>query len=776
VPATLTGVTWTCTASPGSSCPASGTGAIDVTVDLLVGGTATFTILATVDPAASGTLVNQATVTPPSGTTDPDGSNNTSTDSTEIVPAVVTGTTDLTIVKTDSVTSTVPGATVQYALVVRNNGPDAVQGATIIDPVPETLTEVIWLCRTSPGSRCVEPASGTGRVVVRVDLRAGGIALIRVRGTVAAPAGSTLRNLAVVLPPPGTRDPTPGNNVVIDTDQVTPGPVPGPAVLNPPAGRKTVQTTDLPDLAWRVVWLNNANTLPLLVRLLDPIPAATTYVDGSVTCAAQGLSLVVQCAFDAATNQVVVDAILGADLGATSEDQAANEVVITFRTAVAPGVTAVTNQALAHWDATDTGSVDDDIDGGQAPIETGTTFGQDDPTVVPLPGLACLFQQRLLGLPPAPSTAGPGDGGGGGDGGTGADGPADSGGTRAEAAAVPTVFTLSTPLEDERIAGTAVTLAALHLPVAGTTVSQATEVTIANGAAPSTLDIVEDNRRKTQQVTPQGDQVVLTGAGVVVDLPASALPAAARLQLDRVDPAEAPAPLPGTAVAPLVALTLTSGQTTFSRPVTLRLPYPDATLDGIVDGTSPALAALALTVWRFDPAGSRWVHLPEARVFPAFHEVQVATTQTGLYGVFQAADGRTGLAGTTAPAPPAPLSAGAQGSGWQDIGVVTTFPFLVPLNTTTLLDGTYAVRAVCATDAAALRAVTASATTPSTGGQTSGGGGGGGGCSLQPGGTWSRATALAAMGNLGMPLVALLLLGLWRWWRPRGAHTPHADA
>jgi hypothetical protein len=225
-----------------------------------------------------------------------------------------------------------------------------------------------------------------------------------------------------------------------------------------------------------------------------------------------------------------------------------------------------------------------------------------------------------------------------------------------------------------------------------------------------------------------------------------------------------------------VALTLTSGQTTFSRPVTLRLPYPDATLDGIVDGTSPALAALALTVWRFDPAGSRWVHLPEARVFPAFHEVQVATTQTGLYGVFQAADGRTGLAGTTAPAPPAPLSAGAQGSGWQDIGVVTTFPFLVPLNTTTLLDGTYAVRAVCATDAAALRAVTASATTPSTGGQTSGGGGGGGGCSLQPGGTWSRATALAAMGNLGMPLVALLLLGLWRWWRPRGAHTPHADA
>jgi hypothetical protein len=409
--------------------------------------------------------------------------------------------------------------------------------------------------------------------------------------------------------------------------------------------------------------------------------------------------------------------------------------------------------------------VDDDIDGGQVPVETGTEFGQDDPTVVPLPGLACLFQQRLLGLTPAPPSAGPGDGGGGGDGGTGADGPADAGGTRAAAAAVPTVFTLSTPLEDERIAGTAVTLAALHLPVAGTTVSQATEVTIANGAAPSTLDIVEDNRRKTQQVTPQVDQVVITGAGGVVDLPASALPAAARLQLDRVDPAGAPGALPGTAVAPLVALTLTSGQTTFSSPVTLRLPYPDAELDGIVDGTSPALVALALTVWRFDPAGSRWVHLPEARVFPAFHEVRVTTTQTGLYGIFQAADGRTGLAGTTAPAPPAPLSAGAQGSGWQDIGVVTTVPFLVPLDTTTLLDGTYAVRAICTTDPADLRAVAGSAPTTSTVLQT--GGGDGGGCTLQPGGGWSRATALATLGNLGMPLVVLLLLGLWRWRRPR---------
>ena len=460
-----------------------------------------------------------------------------------------------------------------------------------------------------------------------------------------------------------------------------------------------------------------------------------------------------------------------------TEEQAANDVVITFRTTVLPGATEVTNQALAHWDATDTGSVDDDISAGQFPVETGTAFGQDDPTVVTLPGLACLFQQRLLALTfTLPPPGGLGDSGAGGDGGTGADGAADAGGSRrvpvvprAVDAGAPTVFTLSTLLEDDRIAGTAVTLAALQLPVVGTTVSQATEVTIANGLAPSALEIVENDQRKTVRLAPQVDQVVITGSGVVVDLPATALTAAESLQLDRMDPAEAPGPLPGTAVSTLVAFTLTSGRTAFSSPVTLRLPYPDAEPDGIVDGTSPALAALALTVWHFDTARSTWERLGEARVFPAFHEVRVDITQTGLYGVFQAADGSTGLAGTTAPASPAPLSAGAQGSGWQDIGVVTTFPFLVPLNTTTLPNGTYAVRAVCATQLADLATVQAAPTPTVAGGSTSGGGGGGGGgCSLRPGGGGTRTTALDALGNVGLPLVVLLVLGL-QVWRRRAA-------
>jgi uncharacterized repeat protein (TIGR01451 family) len=85
-PAALTGVTWTCAASAGSACPASGTATIDATVDLPAGGTATFTLTGTVAPTAAGSLVNTATVAPPAGVVDPTAADNAATD-TDLLPA-----------------------------------------------------------------------------------------------------------------------------------------------------------------------------------------------------------------------------------------------------------------------------------------------------------------------------------------------------------------------------------------------------------------------------------------------------------------------------------------------------------------------------------------------------------------------------------------------------------------------------------------------------------------------------------------------------------------
>jgi uncharacterized repeat protein (TIGR01451 family) len=88
LPTVLTGVTWSCAASVGSSCAAgTGIGNIATAVNLALNGTATFTVNATLPTSASGTLTNTATVAPPAGIVDPVLTNNSATDNTTITQA-----------------------------------------------------------------------------------------------------------------------------------------------------------------------------------------------------------------------------------------------------------------------------------------------------------------------------------------------------------------------------------------------------------------------------------------------------------------------------------------------------------------------------------------------------------------------------------------------------------------------------------------------------------------------------------------------------------------
>ena len=97
MPSDLTGVTWTCVADGGANCDdVSGSDDISTTVDLPPGDSVTFTVSATVDPAATGTLTNVATVAAPSGVTDTDLTDNSATDEYPLVPVA-----DLSITKDD---------------------------------------------------------------------------------------------------------------------------------------------------------------------------------------------------------------------------------------------------------------------------------------------------------------------------------------------------------------------------------------------------------------------------------------------------------------------------------------------------------------------------------------------------------------------------------------------------------------------------------------------------------------------------------------------------
>ena len=82
-PAGLVAVSWTCTASAGSSCAAGGSGNInDTTVALLSGGTATYSATGVVLYGTASPLVNNATVS--SSTYDPIAANNSSTINTPV--------------------------------------------------------------------------------------------------------------------------------------------------------------------------------------------------------------------------------------------------------------------------------------------------------------------------------------------------------------------------------------------------------------------------------------------------------------------------------------------------------------------------------------------------------------------------------------------------------------------------------------------------------------------------------------------------------------------
>ncbi len=214
-PAALVGVVWTCSASPGSSCTPVGSGNISDAVDVLVGGTLTYTVNGTIDPGATGSISNTATVTVLAPATDPMPSNNSSTDTDLLTPQA-----DLGVTKTDFSSSAVPGTWVTYTVTVVNNGPSHATGAQVIDSFPPELQSITWTCAATPGSSC--SSSGSGNISDTVTIRASGALTYSISAWIDPAATGVLVNSASVNPPPGVSDPGPSANSDTDTTLLTP--------------------------------------------------------------------------------------------------------------------------------------------------------------------------------------------------------------------------------------------------------------------------------------------------------------------------------------------------------------------------------------------------------------------------------------------------------------------------------------------------------------------------------------------------------------------------
>jgi uncharacterized repeat protein (TIGR01451 family) len=215
-PPILTGVTFTSsTTGTASGNTASGTGDISDTVNISPGSSITYTITGVVSADASGTLTNTATVTAPTGISDPDLSNNTATDADNLTPNA-----DLTITKSNDDDVSMPGRQTSYTIVVSNEGPSDVVGATVADTFPSSLTGVTYTSSATLGASG-NTASGTGSINDTVDLASGSSITYTVQATVATNATGSITNTATVAVPTGTIDVDPSNNSASDTDSLT---------------------------------------------------------------------------------------------------------------------------------------------------------------------------------------------------------------------------------------------------------------------------------------------------------------------------------------------------------------------------------------------------------------------------------------------------------------------------------------------------------------------------------------------------------------------------
>lgn len=184
-PAGVTFASWACAAT-GTTCPAaSGSGAITATANLPVGAQLVYTVQALLASTSlcEQTVTNTATIastaTSPSGVTLTEGTSLQGSASFVAQPNLATVSSpvqacaNVSITKTNSISTVAAGQTTTYSIVVNNAGPSAANGALLKDPATPGLACTNVACTAATGSATC-PAPGG---VTLLLLQGSGVAL-----------------------------------------------------------------------------------------------------------------------------------------------------------------------------------------------------------------------------------------------------------------------------------------------------------------------------------------------------------------------------------------------------------------------------------------------------------------------------------------------------------------------------------------------------------------------------------------------------------------------
>ena len=353
-------------------------------------GTSVFSFTVNVAWNAGGTLLNKAQVggggdpltSTPTSTT---AANCTATDNPTKGCATDSNTwtpqADLTLAKTVDNPSPKVGDNITYTLTLTNNGPSNATNVTVADTLPAGLTFVSAV-----------PSSGTSFVAPTwtiPSLTANSSATLQLNVLVTQVGGIT--NTAQV-----TSSDQPDPNSANNQASASIG-----GLFDPPTAIKTINAAGLPELEFRMVWINSGNTSPIDVQVTDQIPTGTAYVAGSLTCVPLGSSLNAAiassplsatavpssfCGYDSVANRIQWQGSMGPDNGNLTEAAAVNEVVITFRATVDGAVNQVQNQGFSRTDVDSDGNFDEETVLGSSLVGSNVVVWNRSPSVPGNPG------------------------------------------------------------------------------------------------------------------------------------------------------------------------------------------------------------------------------------------------------------------------------------------------------------------------------------------------------------------------------------------------------
>lgn len=124
--------------------------------------------------------------------------------------------TDLSISVTDGTSQYTPGAPITYTIVAQNNGPLAVNGATVTNNFSSSLENVNWTVAYNGGGS--GPIAGSGNINAALTLPVGANATFTVNAQVRSNATGSLVNTATIAPPAGIQDSNLANNSATDVN------------------------------------------------------------------------------------------------------------------------------------------------------------------------------------------------------------------------------------------------------------------------------------------------------------------------------------------------------------------------------------------------------------------------------------------------------------------------------------------------------------------------------------------------------------------------------